>query len=214
MKLPPVIPALALTLCFASCDPATSGHGSAAPAVPATKRLLPGGEVPDFTFTGHDGKMVSFSSLRPRSVLMTFIFTRCTMMEFCPRMSLKFQETRAALDASPHKAEVELLSITLDPEHDTPEALADYAKSFGAVAGGWTFATCQPGVLERLKQRFGVQAAPTGPNGSIEHNLITALVDPRGLLQKVWEGNSWTTADVLLQFPSIPPAVAGNHAAR
>lgn len=203
MKLFPATSGLALSICLASCDPAPPGLGDAVPSAvtgQAGKRLLAGDVVPDFSFTGHDGKPRNLASLRPQAVLMTFIFTRCTMMEFCPRMSFKFQQTRAALDASPHKADVELLSITLDPEHDTPAALAEYAMSFGAGAGGWTFATCQPAVLELLKQRFGVQAAATGPNGSIEHNLITALVDGRGRVQMIWEGNAWTTADVIQQF--------------
>jgi protein SCO1/2 len=203
MRPAPAFIALLCAAALAACD---QPEGIISAPAPAPARLQPGDTVPDFTFSPHNGPAGNFSSLRPGAVLLTFIFTRCPMMEFCPRMSLKFQETRAALDASPSGPGVTLLSLTLDPEHDTPEALAAYARSFQAPERGWLFARCPPDVLEVLKAQFGVRAAPTGPGGSIEHNLITALVDARGCLQKVWEGNAWSTADILKQLPSPAPA--------
>lgn len=219
MKLPSLLTLILFTAWIVSCDSRT--NKAAHPALPASPAehspLQPGDPVPDFAFTTHDGKAATFSSLRPRAVLMTFIFTRCTMMEFCPRLSLKFRETREALDPSPHRDSVELLSITLDPQNDTPEALATYAGSFGARPGRWTFARCEPDVLSGVKRQFGVRAEATGPNGSIEHNLITALVAPDGRLRRIWEGNAWTAAEIIAELEakrSVEAETAANSPAR
>lgn len=196
---------LSLGLFFGGCDPRPTGGGATPPAkATAGKPLTPGEMVPDFIFTSHDGSEMPLSSLRPRAVLVTFIFTRCTTAEFCPRMSLKFRETRAALDATAHRDTLEFLSITLDPENDSPAALSAYAKTFDARPGQWRFARCQPDVLSLLKEQFGVRAAPAGPNGAIEHNLITALIAPDGRLQKIWEGNTWTTGEIAAELERVP----------
>ncbi|MFN0126257.1 MAG: SCO family protein [Verrucomicrobiales bacterium] len=163
-------------------------------------RLHAGDVVPDFAFVDHTGAARSLNrASNPRAILLTFIFTRCSMMEFCPRMSLKFQEVRQSLDATDFAESVELISITLDPVHDSPEALASYATTFAAPAGRWTFARCEPDVLATLQSRFGIHASPTGPGGSIEHNLVTALIAPDGRLLQCWEGNTWTTEEIVAE---------------
>lgn len=177
-------------------------------AAPNPGPVRQGDAVPDCTLTGHDGKKLSLSSRQPRAVLLTFIFTRCHAMEFCPRMSQKFAEMRKALDASPWKDGVELVSVTLDPEHDTPEVLAACARGLEARAGSWTFAACPRDVLERLKCAFGVRAAMSGETGAIEHNLVTVLIDARGRLHRTWEGNTWTSAEVMAELLSAAAANA------
>ena len=203
--------ALAMGVLLVSCKPVTSARTSGEPPLREAGGVTPlklGESVPEFSFANQDGRKVTIAGLRPKAVLLTFIFTRCTAVEFCPRMSLKFQDARAALDASAWKDSVELLSVTLDPEHDTPEALGIYAKSFDARPGSWTFAACAPEVLAALKMQFGVRAMP-GENGAIEHNLITALVDSHGRLQKLWEGNKWTAGEILAE---LPQALSGDVA--
>lgn len=200
-----ILCAAALFFVPQACSPAGSREAAGdrdRAAAPHPGPLKPGEAVPDCTLTGHDGKTLSLSSREPRAVLLTFIFTRCHAMEFCPRMSLKFAEMRKALDGSRWKDGVELMSVTLDLEHDTPEVLAACARGLDARAGSWTFATCPPDVLERLKQSFGVLAAMSGETGAIEHNLVTVLIDARGRLHRTWEGNTWTSAEVMAELPS------------
>ena len=183
-----------------ACGPA----GSSAPpslqnqsAAPAPAVLKPGDAVPDETLTGHDGQPFSLASRQPRMVLLTFIFTRCSAMEFCPRMSQKFTDMRRRLDATSWKDSVELVSVTLDPEHDTAEVLAAYARGVEATAGSWTFATCPREVLDGLQKSFGVRAAVSGATGATEHNLVTVLIDGRGRLLRTWEGNTWAGDEVI-----------------
>ncbi|MBP7949144.1 MAG: SCO family protein [Verrucomicrobiales bacterium] len=207
MKPAFVLCALSVFLLVVGCDSSVPEREAAQTAEAAARNVLqPGDRVPDFAFTNHEGKESSLAALRPRAVLATFIFTRCTMAEFCPRMSAKFREMRNALDATARRDGVELLSITLDPEHDTPAELAIYAKALKATPGSWTFAQCQAPVLATLKQQFGVRAEPAAPDGSIEHNLITALITPDGRLRKIWEGNRWGSAEVIAELDAMEAA--------
>jgi protein SCO1/2 len=194
-----------ILLALGACRPSPSSQPPAAPHRAATP-LQPGDIVPDVAFVDQSGQTRSLQSIRPRAVVVTFIFTRCAMMEFCPRMSLKFQEVRQALDAGPLRDQVELVSFTLDPSHDTADALATYARTFEARPGLWSFARCERADLEDLKTRFGVRAAPAGTDGMIEHNLITAVIGPQGQVHRIWDGNAWTTDEITA---SLTAAVSG-----
>lgn len=205
---------LAVQSACGPAEPTSNAKGNASPAA-EVRALVPGDEVPDCAFTSHDGKPFTLASMRPRAVIMTFIFTRCPSAEFCPKLSMKFQELRKALDDSPWKDSVELVSVTLDPEHDTPPVLAAYAGHFGARPGSWTFANCLPDILTTLKERFSVRAAVSAETGTIEHNLITALISSRGRLVKIHDGNQWRTDEILAELPAATagaPAVTGNAA--
>lgn len=196
-----------------ACRQPTAIRPASAPPAPIAAPLVPGDIVPNFSFVDHAGAARSLhDSPSPRATLVTFIFTRCSMMEFCPRMSLKFQEVRQALDASPAGQRIELISITLDPAHDSPDALATYATTFDAQVGRWTFARCEPEVLAGMQSQFGVRATPTGPGGAIEHNLITALIAPDRQLRRIWEGNGWATEEIVAAAQAVltsnPPPVA------
>lgn len=211
MKSHPVLSyrGLSLAACailmLGGCDsppPATSAADDS-PARPEPGRMVESGaEVPNFQLTDHTGRTIALRDLRPRATLVTFIFTRCSAAEFCPTMARKFSETRAALDASPLGSQVTLLSVTLDPAHDTPEVLAGYAGHVGAKPESWLFAT--PGVagLEEIKKAFGVTSAYSEETGTIEHNLVTALIDRDGRLHRIWPGNRWETTAILAEIPA------------
>lgn len=177
------------------CEPGKSATDTT-PEEPAT-RLQIGDEVPDYQFTNQAGEAISLHQLQPKAVLVSFVFTRCSAVDFCPKMSQKFREVREALDELPWQEQVELLSVTLDPEHDTPEVLSTYAAHFGARPGSWTFATCPPADLDLVKQSFSMRATVSEKSGTIDHNLVTALIASDGRVLQLWEGNQWTLVEVL-----------------
>lgn len=185
----------ALLALITSCEPGKSATDTSSEE--SATRLQIGDEVPDYHFTNQAGEAISLHRLQPKAVLVTFIFTRCSAVDFCPRMSQKFREVREALDELPWQAQVELLSVTLDPEHDTPEVLSTYAAHLGARPGSWTFATCPPADLDLVKQSFSMRAAVSEQTGTIDHNLVTALIAPDGRVRQLWEGNQWTLGEVL-----------------
>src|SRR5262249_26803928 len=105
-------------------------------------RLKEGDEMPPFTLTNQNGEKISLNTFRGQPFILTFVFTRCPVPNFCPRMSNNFEELQTAIKAgSGMLATTRLLSVTLDPEYDTAKILSDYAAFHHDDSKIWTFAT-------------------------------------------------------------------------
>jgi len=167
----------------------------------ASAEPQPGASVPDFTLTNQDGKQINLRQYRGQALLLTFIYTRCPLPDFCTRMSTNFAALNRALQNDPDlRAHAHLLSVTLDPAHDTPKVL----RSYGAAHtenyeqekfAQWELATGQPEEIKRLAQFFGLTYMQEGDQ--IVHSLRTALVGPDGKFIKIYRGNEWQPEDVL-----------------
>jgi protein SCO1/2 len=161
------------------------------------KRLNPGDLVPDFTMTLQDGKSLKLSSLRGKVVVLTFIYTRCPLPDFCPRMDKQFSDLAARVSATGVRAQgVRLISLSFDPDHDTPEVLARHAKSRGAVPPLWTFAVASYEELAKIGPPLGLFYKPG--EKEVAHNLCTVIIDPEGKIARLEVGtarNKWITAD-------------------
>ena len=122
---------LALTLLAWSTQGAAhdSPHGDRLPAI---------GAAPDFVLTSQNGDRVSLSDFRGKVVAVTFIFASCT--DTCPLLTAKMAEVQDELGAD-FGARIAFVSITTDPERDTPEVLKGYAEAFEANLAGWSFLT-------------------------------------------------------------------------
>lgn len=161
----------------------------------------PGDAVPDFKFIDQSGHALQLSQFRNKALLVTFIYTRCPLGDFCPRMSRNFAEIDSALakDKSLY-AKTDLLSISFDPVYDTPAVLRSYG---GAYTGKytneqfehWQFAAPQKADLPKLEQYFNVGV--TGSNAALTHSLSTVLIDPAGKIAAWYPGNDWKPADVV-----------------
>jgi protein SCO1/2 len=147
--------------------------------------------VPDFAMTLQDGRTLRLSELRGKIVVLTFIYTRCPLPNFCPLMDKNFAELARWVQAVPARAEeVRLLSVSFDPEHDTPEVLAAHAQLRGAKPPVWQFAAASHDELRKVAGPLGLSYAPTG--NEIIHGLTTAVIGPEGRLARLVEGNRWT----------------------
>ncbi|HXG37150.1 MAG TPA: SCO family protein, partial [Bacteroidota bacterium] len=104
-------------------------------------RLFKEGEpLPDFSFVNQDGKRVRFSDFRGKVLAFTLIYTRCPLPDFCIRMSEYFSRIQRALSKDPSlRGKWHLLSISFDPQNDTPEVLKKYGKNYGADFSTWDF---------------------------------------------------------------------------
>lgn len=161
--------------------------------------LRPGEAVPDFAMTTQDGKPLRLSDLRGKVVVLTFIYTRCPLPDYCPAIDGKFRRLADRLGAVKGRAEgVRLLSVSFDPEHDTPEALRKHAALVGGRPPLWTFAVASHEELRKVVERLGLMYGPM-PN-EIVHNLCTAVVAPDGTLARLEvgaSGKSWGPDDLL-----------------
>ena len=169
--------------------------GGEATLAPVPMVLEPGEEVPDFAMTTQDGKPLKLSDLRGKVVVLTFIFTRCPRPDFCPRIDGKFAELARKIGSSAARVDqVRLLSVSFDPEHDTPEVLAAHAKLRGAKPPLWEFAVSQHDELRKVAQRLGLMYGPT--ENEIIHSLSTAIIGSDGRLVLLETGSSWTPENV------------------
>ena len=159
-------------------------------------RLREGDQMPLFTLTNQDGERITRDTFRGEPFVLTFVFTRCPIPNFCPRMSNNFSELQRAIESGQGTlAKLRLLSITLDPAFDTPAILKQYAKAHDADPKIWNFVTGGSSEIDALTHAFSVFVQSEG--GTISHGLATALVDKDGNIDKIWRGNGWTPAEVI-----------------
>lgn len=159
-------------------------------------RLRAGDSVPPMSLLDEQGRTLTESVWRDRFTIVTFIFTRCPVPEYCPAMAARFGELQRAILAAPElKAKSRLLSITLDPEFDRPEILKSYAHGVGANPDVWRFATGETAEINALTKSFAVYTERNGV--TLDHTLTTALVGPDGRIIELWRGNGWKTAEVI-----------------
>jgi protein SCO1 len=131
------------------------------------------GPAPPFTLTSQDGKSVALADLRGKVLAVTFIYTGCP--DICPLVTQKMVDVQNALGAE-FGAKIAFVSITLDPEHDTPAVLKDYAQAFGAKSNGWMFLTGSLAAVRDVTRRYGVFFAKK-EDGSVDHSQLTTLID-------------------------------------
>jgi protein SCO1/2 len=140
--------------------------------------------APQFTLTSQDGKQVALADLRGKVVAVTFIFTLCsaTCPVLTPMMSLVQDRLGPDFDTK-----VAFVSITVDPERDTPDMLKLYAQMYGADVPGWHFLTGEAPIIHDLTHRYGVFASKTA-DGDIEHSFLTSIVDRHGIIRVQYLG--------------------------
>jgi protein SCO1/2 len=175
----------------------------------APKWLAPGDVVPNFTMTTEDGQTLALADLRGKVVVLTFIYTRCPLPDFCPLMDRKFAALAAALETFPERARhVRLISLSFDPEHDTPDVLKKHAQTQGAHPPLWSFAVARHDELAKIAPVLGLTYGPTPTE--IMHNLSTAVIDPEGKLATLLVGSaakSWSAPDLLkVIYPLVKAA--------
>src|SRR5262249_42515700 len=178
----------------------------AAPTASSGFELLKQGEaVPDELLIDQDGTPRPLSSFRGHRVALTFTYTRCPMPDFCPLMDRQFAALQREIKRTPALADIRLLSVSFDPQVDTPPVLKLHAQKVGADRLVWNFVTGDRDEIARFAARFGVTIERAEQNPTeITHNLRTAILDPQGRLVKVHTGNSWTPSDLLVDLKAIP----------
>jgi protein SCO1 len=163
--------------------------------------LAVGDKLPDYVFTNTLGRAVRLSDLRGQALALTFIFTRCPFPTFCPRLTSNFAEAQkqlAAMAGGP--TNWHLLSITIDPEYDTPARLHAYAERYHADARHWDIVTGDLIDITAIGEQFGLQFWRTKPTDPINHNVRTVVVDAAGTVQWVTPDNEWQPATLVEQI--------------
>jgi len=160
-----------------------------------------GDEVPNFSLVNQDNQPIRLQQYRGKVLLLTFIYTRCPLPDFCPKMTGNFAAIYQVLRQDPELyARTHLLCISFDPAFDTPAVLRSYEVAYTGgdspeIFAHWEFASGTAQEIQDLAQFFGLVHVPQ--TDQITHSLRTAIITPEGKVFKVYRGNDWTLTDLL-----------------
>ena len=163
--------------------------------------LSVGDVMPNYPFTNELGKAVSLADLKGNAVAFTFIFTRCPFPDFCPRLSQNFANAYKQLQEMPKGPKNwKLLSISFDPEYDTPKTLAAYAERYKYDPTHWSFLTGELIEIDAITEQFGLMFPRNQEGMGFDHNLRTVVLDPQGKIQAILKGNSWKAEELVTEM--------------
>ena len=175
-----------------------SSDGSAMPAVVIAKE---GDEIPNFTLRNQNNREIHMRDYRGKILLLTFIYTRCPVPDYCALMSDNFAQIDRALGQDPEVYEkTHLLSISIDPSYDTPEVLKSYGAAHteryeNETFAHWEFAAGTTEQVKKIAEYFGLTYFPD--KDQIIHALRTVIVSPDGKVVKIYSGNDWKPEEVI-----------------
>jgi len=186
-----------LTLAWLSADlsayEASSPHAHEAGSQQKTPKAAESNvKAPDFTLIDQDGKRFLSTSLRGKIVVLDFIYTTCT--DVCPPFTANFARLQRQLNPE-HKSDVVFVSITTDPEIDSPKVFRSYAQRYGADFSNWAFLTGTETQLKEVWRGFGIRVIHKG-RGLVQHDSVTTLIDRQGTRRFNHVGEKWRFEDV------------------
>ena len=162
-----------------------------------------GDDVPNFRLVDQDHRSLSMRDLRGKAVALTFFYMRCPLPDFCPFVSKNFAAAARQVTRDERlRSRVELLSVTIDPDNDTPDVLRQYRDGFVGrdveAARIWRLATGTREQIRSMTEFFGLQARRE--YGQITHALRTVVIDPRGRITHVDVGNAWKPVGLVAEL--------------
>jgi protein SCO1/2 len=178
-------------------------------AVPGEPK--PGDEIPDFALMNQDGTPIRLSQYKGKALALTFVYTRCPQPDQCTLMSNNFAVIDRELQQQPEVyAKTHLLTISFDPEFDTPKVMRSYGASHTGRYSDetfqhWEFATGSADEVKRIAEYFGLRYFKDSSTGEeqVTHSLRTAVIDAQGKVVKLYRGNEWKPAEIANDLKSL-----------
>jgi protein SCO1 len=184
------------------------GHSDMPPVPPPTTRLVRnvdalkiGDTLPNYPFVNEFGKDIKTDDFRGKAVALTFIFTRCPMPNFCPRLTSNFKRAYETLEADPQAPKNwHLLSLSFDVQMDTPPVLRAYAQRARYNPEKWSFLTGALIEVDDITERFGLVFSREEGTFNFDHRMRTVVIDTRGRVYDVFIGNEWKVDDLVTKL--------------
>lgn len=164
-----------------------------------------GDEIPNYVLKNQDGKEIRLHDYRGKALLLTFIYTRCPLPEYCTLMSNNFAQIDRQLQQSPDLyAKTHLLSVSIDPNYDSPPVLRSYGAAHTEryekeTFSHWEFASGEQ--VKEMAQFFGLRYFDE--KDQIVHGLKTVIIAPDGKVVKIYTGNDWKPEDVTNELKRV-----------
>ena len=187
------------------------GASPLSPTTEVSGEPKPGDEIPDFGLTNQDGKRVRLSQYKGKAVALTFVYTRCPQPDQCTLMSTNFAAVDKALQSQPDvHAKTHLLTISFDPDYDTPKVMRSYGSSHTGKYSDetfqhWEFLTGSPDEVKGIAQFFGMRYFHDTSSGEeqVIHSLRTGIIGPDGKLFKLYRGNDWKPEQIVEDLKTL-----------
>jgi len=161
----------------------------------------PGDAVPDFALLNQSGKTIRLGQFKGKVLVMTFVYTRCPLADYCPRMSRNFAAIDKDLSGDKKLyAQTHLLSVSFDPTYDTPKVLKSYGEAYTGrytqeTFAHWDFAAPEAAEMQKMEEFFDLGVTP-GDNGTLQHSLSTLVIGKDGRVTAFYPTKDWTVAEV------------------
>jgi len=161
----------------------------------------PGDVVPDFALLNQSGKTIRLGQFKGKVLVMTFVYTRCPLADYCPRMSRNFAAIDKDLSGDKKLyAQTHLLSVSFDPTYDTPKVLKSYGEAYTGrytqeTFAHWDFAAPEAAEMQKMEEFFDLGVTP-GDNGTLQHSLSTLVIGKDGRVTAFYPTKDWTVAEV------------------
>ena len=161
----------------------------------------PGDVVPDFALLNQSGKTIRLGQFKGKVLVMTFVYTRCPLADYCPRMSRNFAAIDKDLSGDKKLyAQTHLLSVSFDPTYDTPKVLKSYGEAYTGrytqeTFAHWDFAAPEAAEMQKMEEFFDLGVTP-GDNGTLQHSLSTLVIGKDGKVTAFYPTKDWTVAEV------------------
>jgi protein SCO1/2 len=189
----------------------TEGGAVLTPTTVVPGEPKPGDEIPDFTLMNQDGKPIHLAQYKGKALALTFVYTRCPQPDQCTLMSNNFAAVDLELQKQPDVyTKTHLLTISFDPQYDTPKVMRSYGASHtGRYADEkfehWEFTTGSEEEVKRIAEFFGLRYFKDSSTGEeqVMHSLRTAVIGPDGKLVKLYRGNEWKPSEIADDLKSL-----------
>ena len=168
--------------------------------------------APDFELLDADGGTLRLDDLRGQVIVLNFIYTTCP--DVCPLHAERIAEVQAMVNQTPMRDQVRFISITTDPEADTPQALRDYGPAHGLDPANWVFATSgpeRPVATRRLAERYGLRFVKAD-DGTQTHAVVTHVIDSEGRWRAKFHGLGFDPANLVVFVNALVNDVDDRHA--
>jgi len=182
-------------------------HSPNAAAIPGLVEANVGDEVPNYFLVNQDGKEIKLHNYRGKTLLLTFVYTRCPLPEYCSLMSNNFAAVERQLQQQPGTYDkTHLLSISIDPEYDTPQVLRSYGAAHteryqDETFSHWEFASGTKDQVKDVTEFFGLRYYQA--SDQIVHGLKTVIIGPDGKVARVYSDNKWKPDEVVKEMQRL-----------
>jgi len=167
-----------------------------------------GESIPPFALYNQNGELTTNEDLKGKLSIMNFIFTRCRNPKMCPASTKRMHELQQQIKDLGLQDKVRFVTVTFDPEYDTPGVLQHYARSYQIDQNNYSFLTGNPDAIENLQKQFGIITQSV--DGTINHNMRTLLIDEQGRIAYGQTGPQWSVKAFVNQikkrFPQEKPS--------